>query len=46
MQEAVARLNNLEKDILAATAITSGFVHGICKTFNVKPSDVFIRQDI
>ena len=46
MQQAITALKEREKEILIATAITSAFVQGFCQAFNIKLSDVLIRQDI
>ena len=46
MQKAVASLKERKREILIATAITSGFVQGFCQAFNIQLSDVLIRQDI
>ena len=46
MEEAMFRLHERQKEIVVATAITASFVEGFCKEFNIKLSDVLIRQDI
>ena len=42
---ALRLLDERTKQIAAATAVTSGFVTSLSATFNVKLSDVVVRQD-
>jgi len=42
---ALQLLDERTKQIAAATAVTSGFVRSLSATFNVKLSDVVVRQD-
>ena len=43
---ALEHLDKQTKKIAAATAVAGGFVQALCQTFNIKPSDVLVRQDI
>jgi hypothetical protein len=43
---ALQLLDGRTKQIAAATAVTSGFVRSFSATFNIKLSDVVVRQDI